>query len=602
MGLAASQCRFLMLTSRESDVEAKLMTLSNQQMALSQKATRLSSDFAKAMSAQSVNFGENPVSYSNIMQPNMVADDNGKISQYIFKTCRGNVVLSSGLASKLGMSPSDLGGAASGSASDFKKLFPNGRQDFISKMMGKEPEDYVTMTNSNGETVDSEIKAAAYKYNDNVMNQAIVSVQAASILELSGYGFESLEYAMGTQEDNLSSFACIWTLDQYQYNEPNVHAITNMFVNSATEQMAKQLLASNVLGDSDAVKYATNYAIEKTRQDYAGKQLTELNGSSVLDALKDLSARKETDTNIYVSNKELDYTTTTAIDPSGNPTLDVTHLTGKDIFIDTAQLTATFLNYFDAGMLKALAEASTNGAVTKEETDNQYILDMKDTASKIEAFNQNKNPLKTRLEAIAAGTNGVGGFNSDITGTVKVTDDYGKVVKNQDGTDKTETVNLITSENGTTGWFGNTATTNADETTGTSTLVAQQNFYGYLYDAMASGGWVYNISVASDDDYLDTQLQHGSMYLCEYSSQYSDGHVLSIDDASSGLSLVDNAEKIDKAQADYEAETAKIDYKTNIIETQMNTLQTELDSIQSEKESVKSIVDKHLEKRFNIFS
>ena len=49
MGLAASQCRFLMLTSRESDVESKLMTLSNQQMALSQKATRLSSDFAKAL-------------------------------------------------------------------------------------------------------------------------------------------------------------------------------------------------------------------------------------------------------------------------------------------------------------------------------------------------------------------------------------------------------------------------------------------------------------------------------------------------------------------------------------------------------------------------
>ncbi|MBR1754702.1 hypothetical protein IJ732_07700 [bacterium] len=617
MGLAASQCRFLMLTSRESDVEAKMMSLSNQQMALSQKATRLSADFAKAMSAQSVFFNDTAVKYSQIMQPNVVENANGKVSQYLFKTCRGNVVLSPGIADKMGINPSSelvvstLGRKAySGTSGEFKKLFPKGKDDFIAKMTGNTPTEYEKVTDKDGNEVTSEIQKSGYKYNDNIMNQAVVTnVQSASVLNLSGYGFDSLEYAMGVQEDNLDSYACIFTLDQYQFTESNVHSIVNDFVMTACGKMGEQLMLENNLGSSDAVQYAVNYATEKTRAYYADQNIDNQAGKTVVDMINDnkaLVANGQTSTAIRVSSHDYFTTTTTSVDTSSNPTLDITTLTGKDIFVDTAQLTAVFLNYFDAGMLRSMREAVQNQTLQTAGNDNAYLTNLDSTIVAIENLNSStSSPLAARKAAqsatenqtingtqvaVVVGTNGVGGFNSGVQGEL------------EDGTKE----NLIQTDTGSTGWFGNTAVTNNEAQsgkTGTSTLTAQREFYGHLYDALSTGGWVYNLSVDADDDYLDTQLQHGNMYLCEYtSSTDKDGKALSVDDASSGLSLVDNADKIEKAQADYEAETAKIDYKTNIIETQMKTLQTELDSIQSEKESVKAVKDKHLEKRFNIFS
>lgn len=605
MGLAASQCRFLMLTSRESDIESKMMSLSNQQMALASRATRLSSEFAEAMSAQNVYFGENPLSYSDIMRQNLVEDAGGKIPQYIFKTARGSVVLSKSLADKIGLAPEDIG-LTSGSSKDFKNKFPS-RQDFIANAMGKEPEDFSTIKDADGNELKSLLQQSGYKYNDNIMNKAVVSVQSASVLNLSGYNFEALEYAMGTQEKDLGSYACIWTLDQYQYTEANVHSVVNMFVENATSKMAEQMLLPNNLGDSDAVVYAVNYAKEKTRQYYASQNIEETNADveNTMENLDKATCEQgfnpnatTSSTKIKVSEEDLDVTTTTGYNEQNQPQLEITHLTGKDIFLDTAQLTAVFLNYFDAGMLYAMCNAADNGLVETNNSeelkvkDSDYLFNVKKLAENIEKLNskENENPLFLRLNSKLEG---LGGFKGDLTGEIE-----------GDEGEKKEQVPLIDMETGTTGWFGNTAQTNSSSTkaSGTSTLVAQQNFYGYLYDALSTGGWSYNTSVGTDDAYLDTQIQHGNMYLCEYSSSNKDGRVLSLDDASSGLSLVDNADKIEKAQADFEAETMKIDYKTNIIETQMKTLQTELDSIQSEKESVKSITSKHLERRFNIFS
>ena len=128
---------------------------------------------------------------------------------------------------------------------------------------------------------------------------------------------------------------------------------------------------------------------------------------------------------------------------------------------------------------------------------------------------------------------------------------------------------------------------------------AQKEFYGYMYDALRANGWSFNRSI-TDQQFLSDQMQRQNIVLCEYSRNNSKGNTLSVEDSSSGLSLVDSNARLEEAEAAYEAESAKIDYKTGVIEAQMDTLNTELTSIQAEKESVQAIIDKKLEK-FNLF-
>ena len=590
MGLAASQCRFLMLTSRESDVEAKLMQLSNQQLALSTKATKLSSDYAKKLSQQSVYFNNQPVSYNDIMQPNMAADATGNISQFIFKTGKGAVVLSAAKADAMGLSPSKLGGKTGGTGVEFKRIWEakGGKTAFLAQFVT----DYVDTTNAAGGVVN----ATCYKYDEHVLNNAVVTVTPASVMQLSNYNMEQLEFAMGTQEKQLSSFGCIWSLDKYEYTESNVHSVVNDFVGRAMNEMAKQLMQDSVLGSSTAVVYAINYAKEKTAAKYEtmdpiqrprnadGSYMNIQQTQNWLDGLTERNSNPY----IYVSEGVYSTTQTTAAE-GGNVSQTVKTVEGRDIFIDTAQLTAVFLNYFDAGMLRAFAdglqnyeERDLNLSASDLNQRQQKIDNLNLLAGNMDSLNNTGNAVYYRNANVSNPAYSVAGYNSNAVATNGI--DY-----------------LITGKNGTSGYFGDTAGLDDNNGTGNSTKKAQRAFYSNLYDALCYGGWTRNVSVANEKNFLSTQMQRGNIVLCEYTSSSSKGTTLKIDDSDSGLALVDSADLIEQAEAEYEAESAKIDYKTNIIETQMSKLQTELDSIKSEKESIKSIVDSNIDKRFTIF-
>lgn len=587
MGLAASQCRFLMLTSRESDVEAKLMALSNQQMALTNKATKLSMDYSKALSAQDVFFNDSLVSYKNIMNPNMVQNASGVIPQYIFKTAKGAVILSQAKAITCGLMDEIRGGKTVGTGYDFRKLYPT-KEKFLEKVLSGYN---ASNTASSSATT---MSSSGYKYDDKIMNDAVVSVQSASVLNLGGYTFDQLEYAMGTQEELISSYACIWTLDQFQYTDSNVHSIVNTFVTSAVEEMSNVMSSNSNLGQSTAVSYALNYAKQKTLDYYAGQTIDESN-KDIMETLKllDKGNYMVTRPKIKVSNVDYETTEFTGVN-QGASEYNITKLTGKDIFVDTAQLTAVFLNYFDAGMLYAMVDGSESGAYNlissdikdtdsaavkkqkQEQLDQQTALlrqTIKSQADAVAALNDADNPLQQRIDKQNLNMEGINGYNKSQVG-----DSY---------------------SNASTGFFGDTKSGQDGSSTSSSTLSAQKDFYGYMYDALKSNGWSYNTGV-TDSQFLSDQMQRQNIILCEYSKNKTNGSALSVDDSSSGLSLVDSNARLEAAEAAYEAESAKIDYKTSVIEAQMDTLNTELTSIQAEKESVQAIIDKKLEK-FNLF-
>jgi len=110
MGLAATQARLLMLTSRQNDVEYQLMSLANTKLALSREAADASEVYSEALNTVNLTWtfkGDSKaspaeLSYKLLMTPNPSASD-----QYVFANASTNkVLLTSSIASKL---PSDIG-------------------------------------------------------------------------------------------------------------------------------------------------------------------------------------------------------------------------------------------------------------------------------------------------------------------------------------------------------------------------------------------------------------------------------------------------------------------------------------------------------------
>lgn len=135
MGLAATQARFLLLTSRQSDVEQRMMSISNQKLALARESAALAAQHTRAMGAQNVmwttgsgtNAKETELQYSDVMS---VSNGNYLTNAY------GALVLDSNMLSKLGLDGS------SGAGSDFTAKYDT-LEKFLTKML---PADKLTET------------------------------------------------------------------------------------------------------------------------------------------------------------------------------------------------------------------------------------------------------------------------------------------------------------------------------------------------------------------------------------------------------------------------------------------------------------------------
>ncbi|MBR1754406.1 hypothetical protein IJ732_06160 [bacterium] len=438
MGLAASQSRFLLLTARQNSLNSRMLSLQNQDMALQRQTTILSQDYNKKQNAQYVTYNDETLNYAALMRPNTTG------SNHMVTDSSGAVVLTESMAGYMHLK----GGKGDGKA--FKSAVSSPEE--LMKNMGLNP------PSSNANAQDKTWATSAYKYDDNIMNQAVVTVQAASPLALSGYLWTQdsngnmvidetagYEYAMGLQQNTASSggtgqggaglqaLACISTLDKFAYTEPNVHAVVNEFVSASTTAMSNVM--SQNLGSTDAVQKALDYASRMTQEKYGKSVIEGVNkpfagsgynglpkgitaeaaeGTGLSQTIKDVDG--ETDINLYnstgivVSEAPYNQTITTNIEPvikngqvtGTNYAKQMTTYDGKDVFVNTAQLTATFLNYFDIGMMLQLG-SDTSTAFAKylegkmDETNDIIALRNEIKSKGLQYFDEtdNNNPRKS---------------------------------------------------------------------------------------------------------------------------------------------------------------------------------------------------------------
>lgn len=167
MGLAASQARLLMLTSRKDDVEAQLMMIANQKLSLSRQSASLSDDYNNALNATSLAWkttsGNVDLSYGLLMQPHT---DN--VGQYIVtNAATGSVILDNNYISRLGL-------PVSGNSGDLSVLMGDGinpKENFLMKMMGctkEQADNYVNSHVTNNPTT-NDVKFTTHYTTGNVL-------------------------------------------------------------------------------------------------------------------------------------------------------------------------------------------------------------------------------------------------------------------------------------------------------------------------------------------------------------------------------------------------------------------------------------------------
>lgn len=399
MGLAASQSRFLLLTARGNSLNSRMLSLQNQNMAMQRQSAILSQEYNKKQNAQIVKYNDAELNYASLMQPNPSGYN------HMITDSSGAVVLTGAMATKLG-----LGGR--GDAHAFEKVGPSSATELMQRLTGATPDENSTATSSK-----NSYDSSAYKYDDSIMNKAVVNVQAATPLAISGYLFDEegnvnqnaqMEYAMGIQQNSMggtggakngiTSLACIYTMDKSQFHQPTIQAVTNEFVAGATTAMSNVM--AGALGSTDAVAKSLDYATKMTQLKYAKSEVN-IEGLTIDRILYNATSgsKKSEDeynsTGILVSNQKYSVTTTTDVQqirnkdgekmykksqsdpndkdhmkpasekgsdyiyPCEEVAMTIDEYEGHDVFVNTSQLTATFLNYFDIGMMMQLGTAES---------------------------------------------------------------------------------------------------------------------------------------------------------------------------------------------------------------------------------------------------
>lgn len=135
------------------------------------------------------------------------------------------------------------------------------------------------------------------------------------------------------------------------------------------------------------------------------------------------------------------------------------------------------------------------------------------------------------------------------------------------------------------------------DTSGDNLLIAA--FWDTMFNQICTKGWTENDSV-NDQDYLQESLKNGNMYI---SSIADDGFYYQGNYAThTYIKEVTDEEGIAQAEARYNREKNKINYKENILDMKMKNLDTEISSLSTEYDTVKSLISKNIEKVFKRYN
>lgn len=144
------------------------------------------------------------------------------------------------------------------------------------------------------------------------------------------------------------------------------------------------------------------------------------------------------------------------------------------------------------------------------------------------------------------------------------------------------------------------AANSAGASSGSTSSSSNQAYYTNLYNRMAQGYVTENdeSSTINNKDWIQNQLQNHNLILEKVADSKWNKTSLSSD---TNFCEETNDTDIARAEAQYEAESKKLETKDKIFDMKLQQINTEHTAIQTEVESVKKVIDKNIERTFKIF-
>lgn len=132
----------------------------------------------------------------------------------------------------------------------------------------------------------------------------------------------------------------------------------------------------------------------------------------------------------------------------------------------------------------------------------------------------------------------------------------------------------------------------------TTEQIYQSEFYSALFNNLCQNGWYENLYI-NDEEYLSNALKNGQLFI---TSMNQDGYYYQ-DRYNAGeyIMEVTDEDAVTQAELEFANKKSKITYKEERLELDMKQLDLEISSLTTEYDTVKSLISKNVEKTFTMF-
>ncbi len=571
MGLSASQARLLTITARKSDCEYESMRLSHQKIALSRDMNKISAEYDNAMAQTKLIYDyygkdseSTDLTYGLLMTPSAInnytpapiTDSSGRVvlDSRLAKAARDAGIPQEGLD---GLPSSDVRNkfidslASTGYISQFQA--DNIKKTTYNQMAGVGSADLVNVSTTTG-TLQDLIDAVSNEYYDfsdvvGFNNQFVDDVK-----------FESQANGTATTAENKVSFADILNgnymlLAETHDGDNGETSYNNLTVDGGVADVLCNMTVWDCMFEVFESKLDTGDPKTQAALAYARRMVT--------DMMTNLGAGEDDGT-------KGDYGSHSGVGTVGTGSGDYSW-DGKNIHDNWGDW-REYRDKYDSkvnGWARDDASADTIGLNGIYNHDNDGKSD-DDSCMSVATVNVS-NMFKAYLTYFAQYMEGLDSSSYEVT-------------------NKASTSNLIDE------MFTFTIVTDVD-TSGDNLLIAA--FWDTLFNQICTKGWTENDNV-NNQDYLQESLKNGNMYISTLSD---DGYYYQGNYATNSLiKEVTDEEGIAQAEARYNREKQKINYKENILDMKMKNLDTEISSLTTEYDTVKSVISKNIEKVFKRYN
>lgn len=548
MGLAASQARFLAITSRKMNCEFQSMQIAQEKLSVTRDLQKASQEYQNSLSATKLVWDteDNSVydlSYDVMMTPSMANDYN----PYLVTDTKGKIVLSTSM----------FQAAVDAGVIDAKTGDPKGSRSIGSSDMSK------TENQTNG-------SRNAFLYQLGVKNQ-VTPESITSIINLGDKGYNNS--GIGGE-----------ALDKTVANAFNTNSFIS-YMKKAEDDSGNSIYAlkvGDILSNNGGYSFGTSknelsnnqVLITKSGSPISESEMQKLTLGELLSGQYELTGRMDAEAMRKLAEAFLKSMGTTLGWQNGNiGGLNVDD-ESNEALLQAMEFTMKCLNkdYDTSSGGKILSNSVTN-AVNQAASTNSIVAGSNNVSSV-----SLTNMLKSFLTNFAVAIEGFGcGYyvtENDKKKSTYVTDDIGYQF-------------LIKNDN-----------TSIDEKD-----VLMADFYNQLYNNLCVNGASTDTNKqqqVTDKSYLSNALKNGQLFISSlnndgyfYQGAYTlNGHVAEVAD--------DDA--IAQAEAEYNVTKNKLNYKEQTLELDMKNIDTELSSLTTEYDTVKNLISKNVEKIFTMFS